>query len=237
MSEIATWEPQGICEASGFKYPLSQLVRQWDGAMVHRSFVDKLRLTNVPPVLSSDNAPYGVPCDLRKLRGDLSQGGTIRSHLSDPHHIALFKNGHVTFLAPNNGGDVSAPALRHSIGDVVNMGPRRKMPWIHARRVVARVENAKSFNRAIMDFVRNPMGQKSAVVVRYNPVAFSILRATPQPAVVVSIFDSFCLKMARHGTEWLNPSLLNKFHSAVFACLLPLFHLLTIGHQEFEVNA
>lgn len=41
MSEIATWEPQGICEASGFKYPLSQLVRQWDGAMVHRSFVDK----------------------------------------------------------------------------------------------------------------------------------------------------------------------------------------------------
>lgn len=41
MSEIGPWEAQGICEASGFKYPLSQLVRQWDGAMVHRSFVDK----------------------------------------------------------------------------------------------------------------------------------------------------------------------------------------------------
>ena len=41
MVDLAPWEPQGICEASGFKYPLSQLVRQWDGAMVHRSFVDR----------------------------------------------------------------------------------------------------------------------------------------------------------------------------------------------------
>ncbi|HKR17721.1 hypothetical protein [Rhizorhapis sp.] len=41
MDRFAPWEAQGICEASGFKYPLSQLVRQWDGAMVHRSFVDR----------------------------------------------------------------------------------------------------------------------------------------------------------------------------------------------------
>ena len=41
MDRFAPWEPQGICEFSGFKYPLSQLVRNWDGAMVHRSFVDK----------------------------------------------------------------------------------------------------------------------------------------------------------------------------------------------------
>ena len=33
--------PQGICDASGFKFPLSELVRQWDGALVHRRFVDK----------------------------------------------------------------------------------------------------------------------------------------------------------------------------------------------------
>lgn len=32
---------QGICDASGFKYPMSQLVRQWDGALVHHRFVDK----------------------------------------------------------------------------------------------------------------------------------------------------------------------------------------------------
>jgi hypothetical protein len=33
--------PVGICDATGFKYPLSELVRQWDGAMVHWRFVDK----------------------------------------------------------------------------------------------------------------------------------------------------------------------------------------------------
>lgn len=38
-----TWgdRPTGICEASGRKFPLSELVRQWDGAMVHYRFVDK----------------------------------------------------------------------------------------------------------------------------------------------------------------------------------------------------
>lgn len=41
MSGFGKWEPQGICDFSGFKYPLSQLVRNWDGAMVHYSFRDK----------------------------------------------------------------------------------------------------------------------------------------------------------------------------------------------------
>jgi hypothetical protein len=30
----------GICDRSGFKYPLEELVKQWDGAMVHRRFLD-----------------------------------------------------------------------------------------------------------------------------------------------------------------------------------------------------
>lgn len=30
-----------ICDASGFDFPLSEAVRQWDGALVHRRFVDK----------------------------------------------------------------------------------------------------------------------------------------------------------------------------------------------------
>lgn len=34
-------EPQGICDASGFKFPLRELVRQWDGLLVHHRFVDK----------------------------------------------------------------------------------------------------------------------------------------------------------------------------------------------------
>lgn len=34
-------EPQAICDASGFKVPLRNLVKQWDGAMVDRRFVDR----------------------------------------------------------------------------------------------------------------------------------------------------------------------------------------------------
>ena len=34
-------EQQGICDASGFKYPMSELRRQWDGALVHWRFLDK----------------------------------------------------------------------------------------------------------------------------------------------------------------------------------------------------
>jgi len=33
--------PNAICDASGFKVKLSALVRQWDGAMVDRRFVDR----------------------------------------------------------------------------------------------------------------------------------------------------------------------------------------------------
>lgn len=32
---------QGICMRSGFQYPLSELVREWDGLLVHRRFCDK----------------------------------------------------------------------------------------------------------------------------------------------------------------------------------------------------
>lgn len=34
-------EQQAICQRSGFKYPISQLVREWTGLLVHRRFVDK----------------------------------------------------------------------------------------------------------------------------------------------------------------------------------------------------
>lgn len=34
-------EPVGICDASGFKFPLRDLVKQWDGARVARKFLDR----------------------------------------------------------------------------------------------------------------------------------------------------------------------------------------------------
>lgn len=33
--------PRAICDASGFEFGLDELVRQWDGMMVHPRFVDR----------------------------------------------------------------------------------------------------------------------------------------------------------------------------------------------------
>lgn len=32
---------KGICDKSGFEYPLRELVKQWDGFMVHPSHLDQ----------------------------------------------------------------------------------------------------------------------------------------------------------------------------------------------------
>ena len=33
--------PYGICQRSGFKYPLEELVKEWTGLLVHRNRVDQ----------------------------------------------------------------------------------------------------------------------------------------------------------------------------------------------------
>lgn len=32
---------RGICQRSGFEFPLSELAKEWTGLLVHRRFVDK----------------------------------------------------------------------------------------------------------------------------------------------------------------------------------------------------
>ena len=57
--------PRAICDASGFKYPISELVKQWDGVYVHRKFVDRRNpqdfVTGVPdnqtPLLTRPESP------------------------------------------------------------------------------------------------------------------------------------------------------------------------------------
>lgn len=41
MADFGTVKPQAICGFSGFKVNHDELVRNWDGEMVHRRFVDK----------------------------------------------------------------------------------------------------------------------------------------------------------------------------------------------------
>lgn len=54
--------PQAIDPASGFKVPLSSLVRQWDNEMVAREFVDKRNPQDfVRGVKDTQTLPYARP--------------------------------------------------------------------------------------------------------------------------------------------------------------------------------
>lgn len=55
-------EPQAIDPASGFKVPLSSLVRQWDNEMIAREFVDKRNPQDfVRGVKDTQTLPYARP--------------------------------------------------------------------------------------------------------------------------------------------------------------------------------
>ena len=54
--------PRGICDASGFDVPLSNLVRQWDGAMVDRRFLDRRKPQDfVRGVRDDQSLPFTRP--------------------------------------------------------------------------------------------------------------------------------------------------------------------------------
>lgn len=54
--------PQALDPASGFKVDLDQLVRQWDGQMVDRRFVDKENPQNYLRGIKDDQSlPYSRP--------------------------------------------------------------------------------------------------------------------------------------------------------------------------------
>lgn len=55
-------EAQAICDASGFKCKLSDLVRQWDGAMVLPQFCDRRNPQDfVTDVRDNEALPYSRP--------------------------------------------------------------------------------------------------------------------------------------------------------------------------------
>jgi len=54
--------PNAICDLSGFKVKLSDLVRQWDGAMVDRRFVEKRNPQDfVKGVADRSDLPFARP--------------------------------------------------------------------------------------------------------------------------------------------------------------------------------
>ena len=55
-------EPQAIDPASGFKVPLSSLVKQWDGELIHDRFVDKRNPQDfLRGVKDKQSLPYSRP--------------------------------------------------------------------------------------------------------------------------------------------------------------------------------
>lgn len=54
--------PNAICDASGFKVKLTNLVKQWDGAMVDARFVDRRNPQDfVRGVPDRSNLPFARP--------------------------------------------------------------------------------------------------------------------------------------------------------------------------------
>lgn len=46
-----------ICQRSGFKFPMDQLVREWSGLLVHRRFVDIRNPQDFVTGIADDEAP------------------------------------------------------------------------------------------------------------------------------------------------------------------------------------
>jgi len=51
----------GICHASGFVFPLAELVRQYDGAMVHPRYLDHRHPQDMIKVKPESHLPYTSP--------------------------------------------------------------------------------------------------------------------------------------------------------------------------------
>ena len=53
---------RGICDRSGFEFPLCELVKQWDGAMVHPKHLDHRHPQDTPRVPRVERPlPYSRP--------------------------------------------------------------------------------------------------------------------------------------------------------------------------------
>ena len=52
---------KGLCDRSGFVFPLHELVKQWDGLMVHPRFLDRRHPQDFVRAVSERPLPYSRP--------------------------------------------------------------------------------------------------------------------------------------------------------------------------------
>jgi hypothetical protein len=92
-------EPQAIDPASGFKVPLRNLVKQWDGEMVDRRFVDKRNPQDfVRGIKDNSILPYARPevPDIFMAEPILWEDGSIM--FAEDGHTPLLTEGVVPVL-------------------------------------------------------------------------------------------------------------------------------------------
>lgn len=88
-----------------------------------------------------------------------------------------------------------------SVQGIVQMCSQKKMSGIHARRIVAVVQDAETVgNMTIMNSPRNPMGRMVTAADPTSPIALNIPSSHPQPARIWSA-----------SAVYLRPESLNSF--------------------------
>jgi len=98
MMREAVIGPQFICDFSGFKFPLSEAVRNWDGAVVHYSYRDKRNPADlIRTIPERRTLPYSRPeAGDTFISGTVMPGGEIASDsllLEDGGHLLLEDGG------------------------------------------------------------------------------------------------------------------------------------------------
>lgn len=75
--------------------------------------------------------------------------------------------------------------LGNCVCHIVSLGAKKQMPGIAARWVVAAMQHLECLiHETVMQFVGDPMGTQHTVADSYSPVAISIFRSRPIPAVI-----------------------------------------------------
>jgi hypothetical protein len=179
----------------------------------------------MPPVLSVDDAPGSPPAYGGVINGNVAQPDTGVVHLSHFNNLRRRKFSHVAGLAPVRTRHVTAPAFGDAIRDIIGLSARNKMFRVHARRVVAFVQDKLFTQRAVLDLAGDAVRQQRAVIVGNDSITFGIFRAAPNPTFVNASPVNLGPEMAFDRTKRLNLAFPCKNLPALAAWFVDQFHV------------
>lgn len=195
--------PQAIDPASGFKVRLK-----------------------VFPSFPVNNVPNRVLGDTGIIGANVSQSLTSDGPLPNGNDISFEQFCASTCAALDIGNGKSATPLLLPIPNIISLSACKKMRRIHAGRIIAPMERKKIAQRLpALDFQRNPVGEKRAVVMRNYAVTIRIQSARPRPALLFRERWNHRPKLALDRAKWLHPTHSLENCSACFAGFRLKVHL------------